>query len=370
MKMNTKIGKEMIPWLMAAGRAALGPVLVVGTKCSWNGAVLAAMVVGALLSDIFDGVLARRWKCDTAGVRLFDSMADTVFYLCVAAALWMGQPEVLRHYAGLLILLLILEAQRFALDFIKFGKPASYHSYLAKAWGLTMAVGVVAVFWTRHPSPILSCALWLGVACNLEGLMMSAILPVWVRDVKTLRVAWQLRRDLVGPSREMKRARASKVMVNVAIVLALLFGLSTSRAAYAVERREAAYAGGSTGITRDTVGILDTSSPAALIFKYKMPDGRPGQLEMNYKDIQSFTHRDEATHQLGILPLIAVSLVSVRAKRHTVSIAYGDANGATQVAIFEVASSDRHALLEVLVARDPQICSRPSTACGGLSWGR
>ena len=45
--------KQQIPWLMAAGRALLGPVLVIGEKCGWSGTGLAALIVAALLSDIF-----------------------------------------------------------------------------------------------------------------------------------------------------------------------------------------------------------------------------------------------------------------------------------------------------------------------------
>ena len=99
MRMN--FGKQHIPWVMAAGRAALGPVLIAGAACSWNGFALAGMVVAALVSDIYDGVLARRWRCDTAGVRLFDSMADTVFYLCTAAALWVSEPQALAELWGI-----------------------------------------------------------------------------------------------------------------------------------------------------------------------------------------------------------------------------------------------------------------------------
>src|ERR1700722_4299313 len=130
--MHVNLRKQHIPWMMAAARAALGPVLIAGAASSWNGFTLAGIVVGALVSDIYDGMLARRWRCDTAGVRLFDSMADTVFYVGGAVALWIGQPGVWRDYAGLLIPLLSLEALRFGWDFAKFGKPASYHSYLAK----------------------------------------------------------------------------------------------------------------------------------------------------------------------------------------------------------------------------------------------
>ena len=107
--MRLNIRKQHIPWMMAAARAALGPVLIAGAASSWNGFTLAGVVVSALVSDIYDGVLARRWRCDTAGVRLFDSMADTVFYLCTAVALWMSQPQLWRSYGGLLVVLLVLQ---------------------------------------------------------------------------------------------------------------------------------------------------------------------------------------------------------------------------------------------------------------------
>jgi phosphatidylglycerophosphate synthase len=188
---STGFRKEWIPWAMAAGRAALGPVLIAGAACSWNPLALAGIVLTALLSDIFDGILARRWRSDTAAVRLFDSMADTLFYLCVAAALWIAHPEVLRHNAEKLELVLAFEIVRYAFDLVKFGKPASYHSYLAKAWGLIMAIAVIATFATGRESALFPLALCLGVACNLEGLAMSLILPVWRKDVAWLGKAWQ-----------------------------------------------------------------------------------------------------------------------------------------------------------------------------------
>jgi len=194
--MQMRMRKQHIPWLMATGRAVLGPVLIVGEMCGWNGFTLAALIVAALLSDIFDGILARRWGCDTAAVRLFDSMADTFFYAFVVAALWIGRPAVWAAYRAPVWMLLALEAARIGFDLIKFGKPASYHSYLAKTWGLVLAAAIVTVFAAGHAVVLLAAAIALGVACNVEGIAMSLMLPVWRRDVKTLGMAWRIRRDL------------------------------------------------------------------------------------------------------------------------------------------------------------------------------
>jgi CDP-diacylglycerol--glycerol-3-phosphate 3-phosphatidyltransferase len=190
--------KQQIPWAMAALRVALGPVLILGARANWNGATLAGIVVTALLSDIFDGILARRWLCDTPAVRLFDSMADTAFYLCVAIAMWAAFPAVWHANLPLLLALLGLECSRFAVDFARFGKPASYHSYLAKSWGLVMAVGVTALFALHRSNPLISLALIMGIACDLEGLAISFILPAWRRDIKTVAAAWRMRRDLLA----------------------------------------------------------------------------------------------------------------------------------------------------------------------------
>src|ERR1700744_5788478 len=136
MKAESLTAKRRIPWLMAGSRALLGPVMILGESARWNGITLVALIVVALLSDIFDGVLARRWKCDTPGVRLFDSMADIVFYIGCGIALWMGHPGVVRDLAVPIAMVAGLESMCLAVAFIKFGKLPSYHSYLAKTWGL------------------------------------------------------------------------------------------------------------------------------------------------------------------------------------------------------------------------------------------
>lgn len=204
-----QLRKEQIPWIMAGGRAALGPLMIAGQACGWNGLTLAAMIVAALLSDIFDGILARHWHCDTSGVRLFDSMADTVFYIGVAIALWIRRPQLLHEHAVLFIAVLSMEAARFAFDFAKFGKPASYHSYLAKTWGLVLATAVVKAFASEYGSAWIMASLLLGIVCNAEGLAMSLALPKWTRDVKTLSAALRMRLMILNVPEAMKREMAA-----------------------------------------------------------------------------------------------------------------------------------------------------------------
>ncbi len=72
--------KHKLPWAMTIFRAALGPGIVLISLAWHSGLLLAACIVLALLSDIFDGILARRWHVVTGLLRRCDTIADTIFY--------------------------------------------------------------------------------------------------------------------------------------------------------------------------------------------------------------------------------------------------------------------------------------------------
>jgi CDP-diacylglycerol---glycerol-3-phosphate 3-phosphatidyltransferase len=192
--MRLPIRREQIPWTITSLRAALGPVMIAGAACNWSGLTLACMAASAAVADIFDGRLARRWKCDGPGVRFFDSMADAFFYVCVGVALSLCRPQIWHACARLVATMLVIQGLRWLFEILKFGKPASYHTHLARCWGVVLAVGVVTALATRRGSPLINAAMLVGIACNLEGIAMSLVLHEWTRDVRNLRAAWAIRR--------------------------------------------------------------------------------------------------------------------------------------------------------------------------------
>jgi hypothetical protein len=295
-------------------------------------------------------------------------MADTVFYLCTAVALWIRLPQLWRSHAGLLIGLLALEGVRFAFDFVKFGRPASYHSYLAKAWGLVMAIAVIGSFAAQRASVLIPVALVLGILCNVEGLAMSWVMPLWRKDIKTLGVAWRIRERF--KSWEMRRVRTSRRafrgrqkfvfggfwMLAMSVLLAL--------PACAVEAGQVAYTGGSLSVVQGTVGSFDTTSPTALIFRFAGAGSNPNQVDIEYKNIRGFCYTTEVAHHLGVLPAIAVGLVKSRERKHFFTIRFINSDGIAQAAVFEVAKNDPPALLAILRTRAPQVCGSPMLNCG------
>lgn len=69
-----------VPFLLTALRAALAPVMIMLALNSPASAGFAICLIVALLSDIFDGKIARRLGIATPNLRRLDSIADSIFY--------------------------------------------------------------------------------------------------------------------------------------------------------------------------------------------------------------------------------------------------------------------------------------------------
>lgn len=333
-----RIGKQRIPWLMAGTRAVLGPVMILGARTQWNGLTLAALVVTALLSDIFDGVLARRWKCDTAAVRLFDSMADIVFYAGCAIALWLRYPGIPRDLAMPIAAVVALEALCLGVSLVKFGKLPSYHSYLAKMWGLVLASALVAAFLTKPTAAWIVPALVLGALSNMEGIAMSLIMPMWRQDVKTLAVALRLR--------GIARRNGKRFIAKAATAASLLIVLAAPplRAQKTVQ---AIYESGTSRAAAGTSAAL-IAAPEGLRFEATTP------LMIPYDKINNVAWRKDVRGHMGFFPAMFVGMIAAREHVYRLTLSYCDEAGVSQAAVFQLKRNQAIALSELLRMRVPQ----------------
>lgn len=187
--------KLQLPLLFISFRVVLGPAVIALGLLSAGGPMLVGCIGLALLSDIFDGVLARRWHIDTEKIRRWDTRADTLFYACVLLTAVLRYPMAFERRCVLLAGLVAVEIFQHAFAAMKYGRHASYHSVLSKIWGLMMASAMCALLGAGRDNWFLDLTLAWGIACNLQGLAMSLMLPRWQRDVPSLFHAVRLRRE-------------------------------------------------------------------------------------------------------------------------------------------------------------------------------
>jgi phosphatidylglycerophosphate synthase len=183
-----------LPALLVSLRAALGPVILVASLRHWPWVWPVGILVAAFLSDVFDGIIARRLGVATERLRLADSVVDIGFYLFVAAACLLAYPEVWRQHRTGILLVAGLEAGRWVFDLAKFGRIASYHMWSSKLWGILLFLGFGEVFARGGPGVLFTAAVVVGVVNEVEGLAASLILPWWRHDVPSAWHALALRR--------------------------------------------------------------------------------------------------------------------------------------------------------------------------------
>jgi len=175
-----------IPLALTALRALLAPV-VVALALAWPAPwAFGACLVAAFVSDVFDGIVARRLGVATPGLRRLDSIADSVFYVAALFAAWHLHADAIRAHRPALALLAALEIARYAFDLRKFGKEASYHMWSSKLWGLALFAGFFALLVFGQDRVAVPAAIWIGIVADLEGLAISATLREWRTDVPTI----------------------------------------------------------------------------------------------------------------------------------------------------------------------------------------
>ena len=196
---NGQILLKKLPILLTGLRALLAPVVVLLSLYVPLPRAFAVCLVTAFLSDIFDGVLARRLKIATANLRRLDSVADTLFYAGCVFAAWHLYPAVITAHMTSLAVLGALEVMRYAIDFLKFRREASYHMWSSKVWGIALFAGFFGLLVMGSSGAIVSCAIYLGIVADIEGLIISLVLPRWQADMPTFVHAVRARREEAHP---------------------------------------------------------------------------------------------------------------------------------------------------------------------------
>ena len=176
-------------------RLACAPLILFAAFTGWPGAMLIAIASFALLTDYFDGVIARRLQIDTAELRHFDSRADAVFYVAAGLGLFVRFPAAWQAFHSGIALLIVCEAGRMLFEWQKFGRPAAYHMWSAKLWGLAMLTGFIEVA-LGGGGPMLLAAIVTGIYTNIEGMIASVMLKAPHHDVPTW---WHAVRIARGP---------------------------------------------------------------------------------------------------------------------------------------------------------------------------
>jgi hypothetical protein len=172
--------------LLMGFRAICAPAMFVLACFEFPGVLIAAVLAAGFASDLLDALIVRRTRTPNPTLRYADTLVDTLFYAAAAAAMAVAVPGAFAGTGLLLVVLITIHVSRATFELTKYGRVASYHMWSAKALGVLLAVAIGWTLVTGTPHALLTWALWLGIANEVEGFAASAVLPAWRADVPSL----------------------------------------------------------------------------------------------------------------------------------------------------------------------------------------
>jgi CDP-diacylglycerol--glycerol-3-phosphate 3-phosphatidyltransferase len=137
--------KRHLPFALTTLRLLLGPIALACALAGVSRFVYLPILIAATLSDIFDGILARKFGVATPALRRYDSITDIIYYLFILAVAWTLCKPVIAGNLWLIALMLVSEAGAISICLIRFGKFPATHSWLAKFYGLCLLGCLIAL---------------------------------------------------------------------------------------------------------------------------------------------------------------------------------------------------------------------------------
>ncbi len=149
-----------------------------------------------LISDIFDGIIARKYHVATEKLWRMDSQTDLFFWLSIGISCWILNPEIIRENSGLIISLFILEGFCYLLSFLRFGKETSTHAYSAKLWGLSLLLCFTSMIGFNYGGFFFYQAIIIGYISYLDIILILLLLPRWTHDIPSCYHAYLIRKNI------------------------------------------------------------------------------------------------------------------------------------------------------------------------------
>jgi CDP-diacylglycerol--glycerol-3-phosphate 3-phosphatidyltransferase len=184
-----------VPLALIFSRLAIGITLVPLSILQVRHYKIIAIVLLSvgLLTDIFDGIIARKYQVSTQTLRRLDSGIDQIFFILVAIATYLQCAEFFKSNGTKLIILLGTEALTYIVSYVKFKKEIATHTIGAKIWTLLLFGILVQIILQCESSLLFEIFFWVGIITRIEIISIIIILKEWTNDVPTFYHSIKLR---------------------------------------------------------------------------------------------------------------------------------------------------------------------------------
>lgn len=191
--MKTKV-LHKIPHALLYSRLVVAILIIVFSFLGVAPAIIVALSIYAILSDVFDGIIARHLKISTIEMRQLDTKIDTVFWFSCLFYICINHHEFLKSRLLQIGVLVFSEFFIIGFGFVKFQERISYHTILSKFWAILLLWFFIDLVLNNSSNISFNISFWYGMVVQIEILLIAIILKNPQTDVAGLIPAIKLRK--------------------------------------------------------------------------------------------------------------------------------------------------------------------------------
>lgn len=187
-----------IPIILILFRLLLAPTIIalayfIGESTK---TIIVVLMYLGLISDILDGIIARKQNISSAKIRRMDSQTDMIFWLSIGFATWILYPKLISDNSIVIWTILGMEIACYMISLIKFKKETCTHAFLSKLWGVTLLIAFTSLIGFNHAGIPFAMAIIMGLISHIDRILITLILPKWTHDIPSAYHAYLIRKGI------------------------------------------------------------------------------------------------------------------------------------------------------------------------------
>jgi CDP-diacylglycerol--glycerol-3-phosphate 3-phosphatidyltransferase len=161
---------KSLPWILIALRAILPLPIWVSAHAGCSQIIAPACILLAALSDVYDGVIARKIGSSTPHLRRTDSIVDLFFLTSTITLFIIYHTPIHASICAVIALMFFMSITGHAIALIRFKRSAAVHSKMLKVYAVFVYVGFFFAWITGSLSPWIFIAFAVGIIAEAERL--------------------------------------------------------------------------------------------------------------------------------------------------------------------------------------------------------
>ncbi|GAA3645165.1 CDP-alcohol phosphatidyltransferase family protein [Flavivirga jejuensis] len=179
---------KKIPFLLIYSRILIGimiGLLAIYKIENYHIIIVLLMSIG-LITDIFDGIIARKLNISSEKLRIWDSNVDQFFWIVTITSIFYINKGFVKEKFIWIAIIILLELLCYLISFWKFKKSIATHSILAKFWTLSLLGFLIDLTLNSTSQIPFSICIILGIISRVEIILIIKKLKKWTTDVPSI----------------------------------------------------------------------------------------------------------------------------------------------------------------------------------------